>query len=223
LKKFVVAAAVAVVALASVATATAASLPTGQFLRYSGAGEHAWNTSGGDSPNDTNAKSLRLIVGDPSAGEYVAAYSKRSSDIATDANAVKNLSFEFKESAHVGAGAPRISVQFQNGDVAYLSAFYCNQPMAVTGDKWGRADFTRFMSDCSFFVTGDTAGQYAADGSRSAWQVYTDAHPDQIVEQAYLVADETGGYHIDRLSLGAGVMYTSGNQVGKLCTTEASC
>jgi hypothetical protein len=223
LRKFLVAAAVAVVALASVATATAASLPTGQYLRYGGAGEHAWNKAGGDSTHDTNAKALRLKVGDPNAGEYVFAYSKRSIDIATDANAVKNLSFEFKESTHVGAGAPRISVEFQNGDVAYLSASYCNHPMAVTGDTWGRADFTRFHNNCSFFVTGETGGQYAADGSRSAWQVYTGAHSDQIVEQAYLVADETGGYRIDRLSLGAGVMYTSGNKVGKLCTTEASC
>jgi hypothetical protein len=37
------------------------------------------------------------------------------------------------------------------------------------------------------------------------------------------VGDETGSYRIDRLSLGAGAMYTAGNRVGKLCTTEASC
>ena len=87
----------------------------------------------------------------------------------------------------------------------------------------GPADFTRFKTNCSFWVAGDR-GQYAADGNRSAWRVYTDAHPDQIVEQAYLVADEPGGYRIDRLSLGAGAMYTAGNTVGKVCTTdEASC
>ena len=123
----------------------------------------------------------------------------------------------------MGAGAPRISVEFQNGDIAYLSAFYCNHPMAATGNTWARADFTRFHDNCSFFVTGATGGQYSAEAGKSAWRVYTDAHPDQVVEQAYLVGDETGVYRIDRLSLGAGVMYTSGNRVGKRCTTEASC
>ena len=95
--------------------------------------------------------------------------------------------------------------------------------MAATSGAWARADFTRFHDNCSFFVTGATGGQYSAEAGRSAWRVYTDAHPDQVVEQAYLVGDETGVYRIDRLSLGAGVMYTSGNRVGKRCTTEASC
>ena len=226
MRKFVVTAAIAVAALAFVATAAAASLPANQSLRYQGAGGHVWNRIGGDSSHDSDAHALRMKVGDPGAGEYVVAFSKRSLNIARDAEAVTNLSFEFKEMTHVGAGAPRISVEFQNGDVAYLSASYCNHPMAVTGNEWGRADFTRFTGNCSFFVSGETAGptgQYVADGSRSAWRVYTDAHPDQIVEQAYLVADESGGYRIDRLSLGAGVMYTSGDRVGKWCTTEASC
>ncbi len=224
MRKFVVAASVAVAALAFVATASAdVLLPVNQTLRFEGAGGHGWNSVTGDSPHDANKQALRMKVGDPSAGEYVAAYSKRSLNIATDAEAVRNLSFEFKTTSYVGAGAPRISVQFQNGDVAYLSAFYCNHPMAITGNEWARADFTRFHDNCSFFVTGETGGQYSADGSRSAWRVYTEAHPDQIVEQAYLVGDETGGYRIDRLSLGAGAMYTSGNRVGKRCTTEASC
>jgi hypothetical protein len=137
-----------------------------------------------------------------------------------DAEAVKNLSFEFKATGYVGAGSPRISVEFQNGDVAYLSASYCNHTI---GSDWSRADFTRFKTNCSFFVSGETAGQYVADGSSSAWRVYTDANPDQIVEQAYLVGDEAGVSRIDRLSLGAGAMYTAGNRVGKVCTTEASC
>ena len=176
--------------------------------------------NGGDSPQDANARALRLHVGDPNAGEYVAAYSTRSLHIAKDAEAVTNLSFEFKRSTHVGAGAPRISVEFQNGDIAYLSASYSNHPI---GDGWARADFTRFVTNSSFFVSGETAGQYSADGTRSAWKVYTDAHPDQIVKRTYLVADETGRYRIDRLSLGAGAMYTAGNAVGRLCPIEAAC
>jgi hypothetical protein len=220
MKKFVVAASAVVVSLAVIGSAAAASLPSNQVLRYEGGGVHAWNVRGGDSPLDSNARALRLHVGDPGAGEYVAAFSKRSLNIATDAEAVTNLSFDFKRTLHVGAGAPRISVEFENGDVGFLSASYCDHPLASTDDVWGRADFTRFKNDCSIFVAGV---QYDADGSRSAWQVYTDAHSDQIVSKAYLVADETGRYRIDRLTLGAGVMYLSGDRVGKWCPTEASC
>ena len=218
MKKFVVTAVAAVSALAFAASALASALPANQALQFQGAGSHVWNVKGGDSPHDTNTKALRLHVGDPSAGGYVVAYSKRSIHIATDAEAVKNLSFEFKATGYVGAGSPRISVEFQNGDVAYLSASYCNHTI---GSDWSRADFTRFKTDCSIWVAGV---QYEADGTRSAWRVYTDANPDQMVEQAYLVGDETGTSRIDRLSLGAGAMYTAGNTVGKVCTTnEASC
>ncbi len=216
MRKFVVTAVVAVSALAFVATAVASVLPAKQALHFQGSGSHVW-VKGGDSPHDTDTKALRLHVGDPSTGGYAVAYSNRSIHIATDAEAVTNLSFEYKQTTHVGAGAPRISVEFQNGDVAYLSASYCNHPI---GSDWGRADFTRFKTNCSIWAAGV---QYAADGTRSAWRVYTDANPDQIVEQAYLVADESGWYRIDRLSLGARAMYTAGNTVGKVCTTEASC
>ena len=217
MKKFVVAASAVVASLAVIGSAAAASLPSNQVLRYEGGGTHVWNKNGGDSPQDANARALRLHVGDPNAGEYVSAYSNRSLHIAKDAEAMTNLSFEFKASSHVGAGAPRISVEFQNDEAAFLSAAYCNHSI---GDDWARADFTRFVTDCSILVSGV---QYAADGTRSAWQVYTDAHPDQIVKRAYLVADENGNYRIDRLSLGAGVMYVKGNKAGAFCPTEASC
>jgi hypothetical protein len=217
MRKFVVTAVAAISALAFVATAVASALPANQALQFQGAGSHVWNVKGGDSPHDTNTKALRLHVGDPSTGGYVVAYSKRSTHIATDAEAVRNLSFEFKATGYVGAGSPRISVEFQNGDVAYLSASYCNHTI---GSDWSRADFTRFKTDCSIWVAGV---QYEADGTRSAWRVYTDANPDQIVEQAYVVGDETGTSRIDRLSLGAGVMYTNGNKVGTFCPTEAAC
>ena len=217
MKKFVVGTAVALASLAFVAIASAAPLPASQHLHLQGTGGAFWNTLGGDAPHDADTRALRMNVG---AGKYVFAYSNRSLDIGKDVQAVTNLSFEFKATSYVGAGAPRISVEFQNGDIAYLSALYCNHPMAVMGNAWARADFTRFHNDCSIWVAGQ---QYLADGARSAWRVYADAHPDQVVEQAYLVGDEAGLYRIDRLSLGAGVMYTSGNKVGKRCTTEASC
>lgn len=216
MKKFVVAASAVVASLAVIGSA-AAALPSNQVLSYEGGGSHVWNNDGGDSPLDANAKSLRLHVGDPNAGDYVTVYSQRSLHIDKDAESVKNLSFDFKASTHVGAGAPRISVEFQNGEVAFLSASYSNHSI---GDGWVRADFTRFVTDSSIFVSGV---EYEADGTRSAWKVYTDAHPDQIVRRAYLVADESGNYRIDRLSLGAEVMYGNGNKVGTLCPTEATC
>jgi hypothetical protein len=216
MKKFIVAASAVVASLAVIGSA-AAALPSNQALSYEGGGSHVWNNDGGDSPLDANAKSLRLHVGDPAAGEYIAVYSQRSLHINKDAESVKNLSFDFKASTHVGAGAPRISVEFQNGEVAFLSASYSNHSI---GDGWARADFTRFVTDSSIFVSGV---EYEADGTRSAWEVYTDAHPDQIVKRAYLVADESGNYRIDRLSLGAGVMYGNGNKVATLCPAEASC
>ena len=64
----------------------------------------------GDSPQDENTGALRLKVGE---AQWVSAKSNRSMNIATEAEQVGNLSFEFKESTHVGAGAPRISVQFR--------------------------------------------------------------------------------------------------------------
>ena len=218
MRKFVVTAVAAVAALAFVAIAGASALPANQILQFGGGGSHVWNVKGGDSPHDQDAKALRLHVGDPNTGGYSFAYSKRSLHLAKDAEAMTNLSFEFKQTTHVSGGAPRITVEFPNNHKAFLSAFHCNHTI---GSDWGRADFTRFKTNCSIF--DENGAQYAADGTRSAWQVYTDANPDQIVEQAYLVADEHGGYRIDRLSLGAGAMYTSGNNLGKWCTTETSC
>ena len=159
MKKFVVAAVASVAALALVATASAdVLLPANQTLQFNGAGGHLWNSAGGDSSFDSNTRALRMNVGDPSAGKYVVAYSKRSLDIAKDAATVGNLSFEFKTTSYMGAGAPRISVEFQNGDVAYLSAFYCNHPMAVTGNAWARADFTRFTRQLLLLRLGRDRG-----------------------------------------------------------------
>ena len=165
MKKFVVAAVASVAALTVVATASAdVLLPANQHLKFQGTGSHLWNSStGGDSSFDSNTRALRMNVG---AGQYVVAYSNRSIDIAKDAAAVGNLSFEFKATSYIGAGAPRISVEFQNGDIGYLSASYCNHPMAVTGNTWARADFTRFRENCSICVAADRASTPRTGASR---------------------------------------------------------
>ncbi len=183
-------------------------------------------TKGIDSPNDTNSRRLHAVVGhDSEPGDnqfsFLAFFSRASEDIGTALPGVRNLSFEFSESNHLGAGAPRISVLLAGGDVLFLSAFYCNHPMASTGGAWGRADFTRFVTDCAFF---DSSGnEYSADGTNTAWQVYAQGHPDADVTQTFVVLDEEGTYNLDRISLGAGDMYTTGFGSAKHCTTESSC
>ena len=117
-------------------------------------------------------------------------------------------------------GCPRISVEFQNGDIAYLSAFYCNHSI---GDDWGRADFTRFKNDCSIFVGCDGR---PVRGRRHAGRRGTSTPtPTPIRWWSRRTSSVTrpGRTRIDRLSLGAEVMYTNGNKVGTLCPTEASC
>ena len=134
---------------------------------------------------------------------------------------MRNLSFEFSEAGHVGNGAPRISVLLAGGDVLYLSAYFCNHPPASSGNTWGRADFTRFVNDCSFYDSKSV--QYSADGTRTAWQVYAAAHPDADVAKTFVVLDEEGRYNLDRISLGAGDMYQTGFGKAKQCSTESSC
>ena len=179
---------------------------------------------GSDSPGDGNHRRLRAVVGHDTDTtdtqySYLSFYSRASLALNEPGDSVTNLSFEFNEKNHVGAGAPRISVEVSNGDVLYLAAFYCNHP---TGNpNWGRADFTGFTSDC---IIWDTHGnQYAADGTNTAWQVYLASHPDAQVNRTYVVLDEEGTYRLDKISLGAGRMYISSFTKGKRCTTEASC
>jgi hypothetical protein len=184
-----------------------------------------WN-KGSDSPNDTNSRRLHAVVGhdeDTSDTRYsfLAFFSRASEDIGRSVAGMRNLSFEFSEDGHVGAGAPRISVLLAGGDVLYLSAFYCNHPLTSSGNTWGRADFTRFVTNCSFFDSNGV--QYSADGTDTAWQVYADEHPDADVTQTFVVLDEEGTYNLDRISLGAGDMYQTAFGLAKHCTTESSC
>lgn len=187
-------------------------------------------TSGSDSPTDANNnKALRTTVTAPGeAGcdyRYAQAYTTESVSLAEDVGTIKNLSFEFHNTEYVGAGSPRISVQFGNGDVAYLSGFYCNNPLAVS-PSWSRADFTgRKAVGCAFYGTGETfpAGPYESTGTQSAWQVYAAANPDQVVTAAYILLDEPGTYSLDRISLGTGKMYNISKTRAVNCATETAC
>jgi hypothetical protein len=189
--------------------------------------DHAkWN-HGGDSPGDGNHRRLHAVVGhdaDPTDTQYsyLSFYSRASLALNESVESVTNLSFEFKENNHVGAGAPRISVEVSNGDILYLAALYCNH--STSNANWGRADFTGFTSDC---VIWDNHGnQFAANGTDTAWQAYVASLADPAdtqVDRTYVVLDEEGTYNLDKISLGAGRMYISSFTKGKRCTTEASC
>lgn len=185
----------------------------------------AW-TAGSDSPTDAqNNRALRVNVPAPvgDTSYFAEAYSTFALEIDDPVAQVRNLSFEFRNTEHVGGGAPRIIVIFGNGDVAYLAASGCNNPLGVS-PTWSRADFTgRTTVGCAFPVTGETGGTYASSGTQSAWAVYSAAHPDQVVSYTDLVFDEPGTYSLDRITLGSGKMWNNANNKGVNCTTEPSC
>ena len=179
---------------------------------------------GSDSPGDGNHRRLHAVVGHDedttdTQYSYLSFYSRASLKLNEPGDEVTNLSFEFKEDGPVGAGAPRISVEVDNGDVLYLAGYYCNHP--TRNPAWGRADFTGFTSDC---IIWDSHGnQFAADGTSTAWQVYMAGHPGATVSRTYVVLDEEGVYNLDKISLGAGRMYISHWNRAKRCTSEAAC
>lgn len=185
----------------------------------------AWQR-GADSRFDDNQRRLHAVVAD---GSYFALYTTRSLDMNRPVLNAQNLSFEFAEGSHVGAGAPRISLILDDGSVLYLSAFYCNQHIpGLVGSgpqggtpMWGRADFTRDLTDCAIFDSGGT--EYSADGSRTALEVYDAAHPGAVIDQAYMVGDEPGRYNLDRISLGSGRMYVRSFHSAVRCRSEGAC
>jgi hypothetical protein len=188
-----------------------------------------WQTVPSDSPLDNNSKALVVHVPSPTPPdppyEFADAFTRHSININQAVGRVRNLSFDFLTTTgqHVGAGAPRISVIFGNGDIGYLAGFYCNNPLAIDPD-WSRADFTGAPNNCTVIVTGATGGSYSADGTNSAWKVYATAHPSQTVKQAYMVFDEAGDYTIDRIAMGSNWLYNNSNTVAFNCRSrEARC
>lgn len=206
-------AAAAVIATALPALAEGNGIQVGEFreLRLEAASPASpigWTGEGGDSPIDTNSRALKTVV---ATGEFTDAYSNASLDLDRLVGNVHNLSWDEKirtDGTH-GAGAPRISAVFSNGDVAFLASSTCAHPIAVSSGTWQRADFTGFVNNCSFTVSGATTGTYAANGTLSAWEVYAAAWPTQRVSYTFIVFDEPGFYRVDRVSLGRG-MYNYG-------------
>ncbi len=65
---------------------------------------------------------------------------------------------------------------------------------------------------CNCNVYGATLGTYTYTGTatQSAWAVHVAANPTRTVAYDFLVLEPstTGVYHVDRLSLGTGFMFT---------------
>jgi hypothetical protein len=186
-----------------------------------------WQAPRVDSPLDANHSRLAVHVLLQTGDDYAGAQPQSSGINNKVVGQVRNLSFDFEnESAnpvHIGAGAPRYSVEFDtDGDTVvdaygYLAAFHCNAVLVEDG-AWSRADFTgRKAAGCSIFVGAE---QFTSTGTQSAWAVLVAAHPGWIVKDAYLVMDEAGTAFVDRLAF-QNRMYTSGGSV--LCSSEAAC
>jgi hypothetical protein len=195
-----------------------------------------WQKPRLDSPRDPNASRLAVHVLHQDGDDYVNAYSKCSGIEGKLVGQVRNLSFEFlnqsgEPSVHVGNGSPRYSVDLDidgNGTYdfsAFLSGYYCNEPM-VEDTRWSRADFTgRTAPGCTLQANNV---DYSSDGTRSAWKVFADANPLAKVfgiGPAYLVMDEEGTAFVDRLAF-HNIMYVAsgtGTAAVKSCPSEASC
>lgn len=180
-----------------------------------------WRKNVADSPLDRGTSMLVMNVpaGTPDGNYYNLFYSDRSTDQNKLVTNIKNLSYDIRSSNTGAGGAPRISVELNNGDVAYLASETCHRALTIDS-SWSRADFTGAKHNCGFYVTGDAAGFYEADGSQSAWSVFAAAHPELRVSQTYVVADAPGKYRLDRISLGTAYMYTSYYNKGVLCLAD---
>jgi hypothetical protein len=195
-------------------------------LFVSGTATASWQKTA-DSPLDSDSRALVGTLPDSNINTYVNAYSHASLHINKSVGSIMNLSYDFQSDETAG-GDPRISVIFTNGDVAYLNAQFCAQPLAASSNTWSRADFTgsttATSAPCSF---GDSNGAtYSSTATTSAWQAYVTAHPTQVVAQTIFVLDypdATGRYAVDRISLGTGWMYHAYNNHADTCPTEAVC
>lgn len=231
---------VALTALVFAATSEGAIVGKYQRMRFetSNGSTLRWVTMTNDSPTDANHRALRLVLPPNAPGcsdenlaacSFGRAFSTASNTRRTPVADQMNLSWEYAAANPVTA-SERMNVFFSNGDVAFLDSSLCNKPIASSGGTWLRSDFTGFKSGCSFSVAGETAGTYSATGTESAWSVYATAWPDQVVTIRHLLVDSGAApvtgvstYYFDRISLGAGKMYTWGARRALSCPTENVC
>lgn len=190
--------------------------------------EIGWSR-GPDSPLDANRGALNIRT---DAGEYAYAYNPtwlgEPKHGSRAIQKIRNLSFDVLNEAgggYVGAGAPRLSIIFLDGSVAYLSAEYCQLPISGS-TNWSRADFTGATTadgPCAFYYDGEPA-PYANTATESAWEVFVAAHPELRVDYGFLIVDETtapGRARVDRIAMQNHMQISGGKVVH--CPNESSC
>jgi hypothetical protein len=147
---------------------------------------------------------------------------------------MRNLSYDFNNTMHVGAGAPRISVDLSTDcdpDVgfspcdAFLAGGHCNTTL-VEDTTWSRADFTgQTTAGCDIY-TSDPAypGPYSSGGGQSAWKAFVAAYPSGTTAiDAYLVQDEQGSAVVDRLAIYNRMWNKPGPHGVVRCKNESAC
>jgi hypothetical protein len=242
MRKTIIMGAVVATALALLGN-TALAAGTSKRLRYdtcTSSDSIGW-ARGTDSPLDGNHQALLAVV---SSGGCAEAFSLGSGIEGKNVADVKNLSFDFLTADAVGhGGLPRISVVMRdtNGTgalhFAYLGAgsepTYCGAQIGTS--DWSRADFTgRTTAGCTLYDENGTP--YTSTGVLSAWGVFAAAHSDyQVVlatdsvfgggpgAGAFLVMDEAGTYHADRLAIQNHMWIRNLPQYIKNCPSESSC
>ncbi len=187
-------------------------------------------TTAGDSPLDTNHRALFVTVCEsnpPVSSEDADAYTGTSLHVDKTADHVQNLSYDYNaDPQYLKGGAPRISVDFQSGDVAFLDGSTCNRQIGTS--NWSRADFTGFIGIkgdgttpvCSFHVTsggGTIDTVYSSDKRRSAWQSFANQHPEEVVIDTFMEFDVEGSYRVDRISLGTDRLYNYADDYAVNC------
>jgi hypothetical protein len=214
--------------------AGSATANTGKHARLrltaTGNAEIGW-TVGKDSPLDGNRWALNMSLNGPTYSGYTNAFApwltrNDGGKTVLAAGSVRNLSFDFLNASgggYVGA-APRISVVFTSGLVAYLEAFYCDKVIAEGDGTWSRADFTGQKAvGCT--ISDSNGGWWASDGTHSAWQVFLAANPGLYVDYGVVVQDESDmsplRARIDRIAM-QNHMQTGPTRVVH-CPTELSC
>lgn len=201
-----------------------------------------WVTTRDSVSDAQNSKALRVHI--PAATTdclyYVEAYTTKSTGLNVPTEALRNLSFEFRNTGSFEGGSPRFSVILGDNSVVFADAPGCNNPSSVR-PSWSRADFTgRTAPGCSLTYNGTT---YSSDGTNSAWDNFA-ASPDgagksvtlvvMVIDGQAVPASTGGTYFLDRIAIpngggatgGSGTgakMFNSSNDHAVNCTTEASC
>jgi len=210
-----------------------AAVPKRQWLKLQGfdTGDAQWQQHRYDSPTDQGHARIKLSVQEQTGNDYALFWANGTQVRGRLVSHIRNLSYNFLNTAYQGAGSPRITVEVDTtGDgvtdlYAYLSGAYCQTSL---DGSWYRADFTGQVAvGCSFYTSEVGSPNYASNGLESAWQAFEDAHgTDARVLDAYGVMDEVGQSFIDDVAF-QNRMFTGmpRRSPGAIvdCPTEASC